>query len=146
VTTYADTSFLVSLYVQDSFSARAQAWLVAHPTELPLTEFGRTELRNAITRLVFTKAVTQEQADAAWQTVEADLKQGRLKAVSGPWPAAFVQAEDLVAKHTATLGTRTLDVLHIAIARGLGATEFVGFDTRQGDLAKPAGLTWHSPP
>jgi hypothetical protein len=55
---YADTSFLVSLYMQDAFSGRAQAWLAMHPVALPLTDFGRTELRNALARLAFAGAVT----------------------------------------------------------------------------------------
>lgn len=70
---YADTSFLASLYVQDAFSKRAQAWLAAHPVALPLAGFGRTELHNAIARLVFTGALTVQEGAAAWQTVETDL-------------------------------------------------------------------------
>jgi hypothetical protein len=38
---YADTSFLVSLYVQDAFSGRAHAWLVRNPVALPLTALAR---------------------------------------------------------------------------------------------------------
>lgn len=146
MTAYADTSFLVSLYVQDSFSARAQAWLSAHPANLPLTDFGRSELRNAIARLVFTKALTQTEADAAWRTVETDIAQGRLEPVSIAWPATFSRAEELISKHTAQLGVRTLDVLHVAAAADLGVSEFVGFDSRQGELAKAAGLAWLLPP
>jgi predicted nucleic acid-binding protein len=146
VTAYADTSFLVSLYVQDSFSARAQAWLSAHPANLPLTEFGRSELRNAINRLVFTKALTQTEADAAWQTVETDIAQGRIEPVSVAWPAIFARAEELSSKHTAQLGARTLDVLHVAAAVELGVSEFVGFDSRQGELAEAANLVWQIPP
>ena len=73
---YADTSFLVSLYVRDAFSVPAQAWLTTHRVALPLTEFGRTELRNALTRLAFTGTLTAPQLAAAWQLVETDLNQG----------------------------------------------------------------------
>jgi predicted nucleic acid-binding protein len=142
---YADTSFLVSLYVQDAFSGRALTWLAKNPVALPLTEFGRTELRNALARLAFTGAITPSQHTAAWQMVEADLSHGRLLAASPSWPGLFERAERLVADHTAQLGTRTLDVLHVASAQSLGAVDFVSFDSRQAVLARAAGLVWHLP-
>lgn len=142
---YADTSFLVSLYVQDAFSGRAQAWLAKNPVALALTEFGRTELRNALARLAFTGAITVPQHAAAWQMVEADLSQSRLLAISPSWPLVFAEAELLVANHTAQLGTRTLDVLHVAIARNLGAIDFISFDSRQAAFARAAGLIWQLP-
>jgi predicted nucleic acid-binding protein len=143
---YADTSFLVSLYVQDSFSARAQGWLTAHPVSLPLTEFGRLELRSAITRLVFTKALSQVEADAAWQAVQSDIKDGRLEPFPPSWSETFARAEELAAKYTPQVGTRTLDVLHVAVALGMGSPDFISFDLRQGELARAARLNWHFPP
>jgi predicted nucleic acid-binding protein len=142
---YADTSFLVSLYVRDAFSTPAQTWLAGNPVALPLTEFGRTELRNAIARLAFTRAITAPQSAAAWQLVEADLNQGRLFACAPSWPVVFSRAERLIAAHTPQLGTRTLDVVHVASALALGATDFVSFDPRQAVLAQAAGLKWQRP-
>ncbi len=142
---HADTSFLASLYVQDAFSSRAHAWLTAQQTALPLTGFGRTELHNAIARLMFTGALTAPEGSAAWQTVETDLQQSRLRATVLSWDDVFVRADQLTARHTAQLGTRTLDILHVAAALELGAREFVSFDTRQADLAQAAGLVWCLP-
>ena len=142
---YADTSFLVSLYVRDAFSVPAQTWLTTNRVALPLTEFGRTELRNALTRLAFTGTLTAPQLAAAWQLVETDLNQGRPLACAPAWPAVFAAAERLVAGHTVQLGTRTLDVVHVASALALGATDFVSFDSRQAALAQAAGLAWHRP-
>ena len=42
--------------------------------------------------------------------------------------------------HTPTIGSPSLDILHVATALALGATEFCTFDTRQGKLARLAGL------
>ncbi len=42
--------------------------------------------------------------------------------------------------HTPVFGTRALDVLHIAIALELHATEFWTFDDRQAKLATAVGL------
>jgi predicted nucleic acid-binding protein len=50
------------------------------------------------------------------------------------------RAEHLARRHAAVLGTRTLDILHVAAALALGATRFVTSDRRQASLAKAARL------
>jgi predicted nucleic acid-binding protein len=52
----------------------------------------------------------------------------------------YAEAEVLSAAHTAQLGTRALDVLHVAAATVLGVKEFFTFDTRQKSLAAKAGM------
>lgn len=47
---------------------------------------------------------------------------------------------DPSAQDTAKLGTRTLDVLHVATALALGAQRFVTYDTRQAALVKAVKL------
>lgn len=37
-------------------------------------------------------------------------------------------------------GVRSIDQLHVGVARAWKATEFLTFDNRQADLAKAAGL------
>ena len=54
-------------------------------------------------------------------------------------------AAELSAAHTAELGTRTLDVLHVATAVVLGLIHFVSYDKRQLALAKRVGLKIVSP-
>ncbi|MGH9491039.1 MAG: PIN domain-containing protein [Terriglobales bacterium] len=56
-------------------------------------------------------------------------------------PRAFADAERLAARYTPTLGTRTLDMLHVACARSLKAILFITFDPRQAALARAVGLT-----
>ena len=70
--TYADTSFLFSLYATDANSARADAWRQANPAPLPLTAFHRLELRNALSLALFQQRLTQQEIQAAWQEVEND--------------------------------------------------------------------------
>jgi predicted nucleic acid-binding protein len=77
--------------------------------------------------------------------VEADLAAGRLLASSLAWPDVFAQAARLSENHSPQLGTRTLDVLHVASAQSLGAVDFVSFDLRQANLARAVGLIWHLP-
>jgi predicted nucleic acid-binding protein len=56
------------------------------------------------------------------------------------WPVALRLAALLSERHSATIGTRSLDVLHVAVARSLRAGEFVTFDARQRTLALALGL------
>lgn len=52
------------------------------------------------------------------------------------WTLAATLSED----HTATLGTRALDVLHVATALVLKPAAFCSFDERQRKLARAKGL------
>jgi predicted nucleic acid-binding protein len=56
------------------------------------------------------------------------------------WTAALAEARRLAEAHTAATGCRTLDLLHIAIARQWDCTEFLSLDDRQLRTAKAAGL------
>jgi predicted nucleic acid-binding protein len=56
------------------------------------------------------------------------------------WPIVFRIAASLSDHHSATVGTRSLDILHVAAAKLLRANEFVSFDRRQRILAASAGL------
>ncbi len=53
----------------------------------------------------------------------------------------FERTAELSQMHTPVFGTRALDVLHIAIALELHATEFWTFDERQAKLAQAVGLS-----
>jgi hypothetical protein len=56
------------------------------------------------------------------------------------WRAALNRAAELSRQYSRTLGTRTLDVLHVASALELGVRTFITFDIRQQNLVKAAGL------
>jgi len=58
-----------------------------------------------------------------------------------PVPSEVWQTAIRLSRHyTAKLGTRTLDVLHVALALGLQPGVFFTFDRRQWKLAKAVGL------
>jgi len=50
------------------------------------------------------------------------------------------RAAELSQRHTPKLGTRSLDVLHVACALELKLRHFLTFDRRQQQLATAAGL------
>jgi len=49
--------------------------------------------------------------------------------------------ERLSHKHSATIGARSMDLLHIATALEAGCTHFASFDKRQRECAALEGLT-----
>ncbi len=52
----------------------------------------------------------------------------------------MTEAERLSTSYSENLGTRSMDILHVAAAVVLGLPEFFTFDKRQAALAKAAGL------
>ena len=139
---YADTSFLVSLYVQDANSGKAVA---VAPKLLPVcfTPLLEHELRNAIRLCVFRRQITAPQREKALHDLDNDKAAGVLHAVPLDWPKALKHAEALGRRHTEALGAWGMDILHVAAALALKARRFVTHDERQRELARLAGLEVH---
>ena len=138
--TYVDPSALRSLYVHDDRSARFCAWRKRIAGTLPITRFGRAEIVNSICLAVHRKAIERGVAQAAISDLDSDLREGRLTLVDALWRRMLDLASELSALHTADLGTRTLDVLHVATAVVLEARYFVSYDDRQAALARALRL------
>jgi len=137
---YADTSFLFSLYGNDVNSPQARS--IGNTLEAPLafTPLHRHELRNAFRLAVFRRVMTTELCRVVLAELESDIKIGALVGTPVAWAEVYAGAEALSAAHTATLGTRGFDVLHVAAAVALGAKDFHTFDIRQKALAVKAGM------
>ncbi len=138
--TYADTSFLLSLYTADANHAAAIEQLKRIKAAMPFTPLQRHELRNAVRLQVFRKDITERDRDAVLRNIDADVKDGFLVETGLPWVSVFAEAETLSADHAERLGTRGMDILHVAAARAIGAHDFLTFDGRQKTLAAKAGL------
>jgi predicted nucleic acid-binding protein len=137
---YADTGFLVSLYLNETTTAAATAAVQTVRQPLPLIPLGFLELRNAHYLAVFRKQITEETRAAAWQRVELDIKNGIYVETPISQLDLHEQAAQLAQKYTATFGTRTLDLLHLAAAILIGANQLFSFDERQRQAAKREGL------
>ena len=140
MTAYADTGFLCSLYAPDAHSARAVARMRRQALPLPLTWLHQVEFRNALRLRVFRGEITQSQRDASLNALLTDTAGGVLTGAAPRLADILTEAERLSALHTETLGTRSLDILHVSSALVLGLAAFLTFDHRQIALAKAAGL------
>jgi predicted nucleic acid-binding protein len=136
---YADTSFLVSLYVLDANSAAAAARMKRAKLPLSVSSLGELELTNAICLRVFRKELSRGEAKAALTLIRNDIGAEVLR-VTAISIAAFERAKRIARKQTPLLGSRTLDVLHVALALALKAEGFYTFDERQRRLAAAEGL------
>lgn len=136
----ADSSLIVALYLNEADSPRADAACAAVEPPLLLTDWHRVEIANAFQRAVKTARITAGQAAQLWQDFTSDIAAGRFEIVSPDHAAVLTQTIELTEKHTATLGTRTLDLVHIATALKIRAGDFLSFDGRQRQAASAEGL------
>jgi predicted nucleic acid-binding protein len=137
---YADTSFLFSLYVPDANSLAAAAIMKRTKPPLLATDFAELELTNALNWRIFRKELRASEELAVLLTFSKDVHAGVIRIV--PISAAtFAHARRIARTQTRVLGTRALDVLHVASAVTLRARSFCTFDTRQAKLAAAEGLS-----
>jgi predicted nucleic acid-binding protein len=129
----------VSLYVFDTNSELAAARMSR--VELPIvsTPFGELEIANAISLRHFRRELNITEAKAAYSLFQKDVEGGVIQIKPIP-NTVFEGARQIARRRTPRLGTRTLDVLHVALALQFGAETFYTFDVRQAKLAKAEGL------
>lgn len=107
---------------------------------LPFTWIHQLELRNALRLRVFRREITAAQRDASLNAHLSDLSAGVLCVALPAQGELMTEAERLSALHTGRIGTRSLDILHVAATLVLGCRTFLSFDRRQRSLARAAGL------
>jgi predicted nucleic acid-binding protein len=137
---YTDPSALRSLYVHDLRSRPFSAWRFRIRGGLLITPFGRAELVNSIALASFRRDITPRAADSALQNLLQDIEEGRLHLAELPWRQTLGRCVELSRVQTPLVGTRTLDILHVASAEALGCRRFVTYDERQSKLARAIGL------
>ncbi len=138
MSTYADTSFLVSLYLTDEHSPEAERRMASSPV-VWMTPLHVAEWIHAVEQQVFRRMASRTEADQVSRRFEEHRESGLWVEVALP-ESAFDVCAQLARRHGARLGLRTLDTLHVASALELKAGRFWTFDERQKKLARAAGL------
>ncbi|HET6930982.1 MAG TPA: type II toxin-antitoxin system VapC family toxin [Candidatus Acidoferrum sp.] len=137
---YADTSFFASLYIPGTHSPSALAAVRPLRTPLLITFLGELEFANALGLRVFRKELSPSESESVLAHFRKDILDGVFRVSPVP-NGAFERAIQLSQKHTSRVGTRTLDVLHVAAAITLRARFFYTFDRSQAELARAANLS-----
>lgn len=135
---YADTSFLVSLYLTDRHSAEVERRVSSNPA-LWLTPLHVAEWTHAVEQHVFRRLISRSESDQLHERFQQHRASGLWTETAVP-DQAFERCAQLGRRHAARLGIRTLDGLHVACALELGADRFWTFDERQKRLARAEGL------
>jgi predicted nucleic acid-binding protein len=135
---YADTSFFVSLYIEDRHSPAADL-LLGSGGPLLFSPLHLAEWTHAVEQQVFRRAMSRRDADAVHDDLGADLASGLWVQIELP-ENALARCADIGRRYSGKLGVRTLDSLHVACALELKAERFWTFDDRQAKLAKAEGL------
>ena len=137
---YADTSFLVAMFVNEPRSEDAIERLTALEANLYVGWFSAFELRNTIRALRFREVLRDEEATAVLESFEAWRSDGRLAPAQVSTARLAAWAESLSHTTTPQIGARGMDLLHIAFAIELSAQVFLTYDQRQARVARRAGL------
>jgi predicted nucleic acid-binding protein len=139
--TYLDTSILVKSFVWESDSPAAIAIVEAAGEPLAFTHLHEIEIPNAIRLKRFRGEITRAQEIAAIRAFRTDVDAGRMARPAYDFTAVFIRAEQLSARCSGEIGTRSLDLLHVAAALEAGCTAFASDDERQRKCAALAGMT-----
>jgi predicted nucleic acid-binding protein len=137
---YFDTGVLLKLYLPEPRAAEAMAHVNGSANLPPVTLLHELEMRSALRQKVGRGEITATECEALLEQLETDLNSGVHERVSVAWPDVFATAESLSRAHGVGTLCRSLDMLHVALAIELGATEFCTFDQRQSLMAAAAGL------
>lgn len=137
---YLDTSSLVALYYPEPTSARLVALLTDRPRPLAYTWLHEVEFANGLHLKLFRKEASLTSVNATLNHLRGDAASGVLQWMHPSWPTVFSDALRLAVTHSRALGTRTLDLFHVAAALALRADEFVTGDARQAKVAAKEGL------
>ena len=143
---YPDTSFLCGLYVPQSTSAAAMAHYQRMTEPLQVSALLLYEFRQSVRFQIFRHSRDAAQGYerrtglAALAQLQANLEAGALVIAPVEWADVLATSERISARHTAKVGHRAFDVLHVATALHLRAQEFLSFDANQRALAMAEGL------
>jgi predicted nucleic acid-binding protein len=140
VTPYFDSSVITKWYLPEPDSATALRLRARFAPPAVLTHLHRVELTTAWQQKVYRKELTASVVARALGDLDDDVAAGIWAAPAYDLADVHARAEALSRRHAATLGVRSLDILHVAAALALEAQQFVTSNNRQGLLAQAVGL------
>jgi predicted nucleic acid-binding protein len=139
---YADSSFIVALYLPQPSSPKTIEFMERYGQALSFTPWHRLEVRNAVRLAVWLKAIDASQAKTQLKQIDTDLKE-EILLIHTPidWTNVLRKAEELGAAHNLAIGCRSADLFHVAACLELDCDTFLTFDDKQTAMAKATGLT-----
>lgn len=141
---YFDTSLLFNVYIPQATGTASALGMIRKAAPVVLTPFGYAELRNAIRLARFRGEISDGELDRSLARLEKHVRSTRLYVWHDPiWAKVFERAEQIGEQVTKVVGVRSMDLMHLAVALEVGATDFFSADGRQCDGAEKLGLVVH---
>ena len=136
---YLDTSAFIKLYLNEEGSTKVHGLVVGQDEPLPVWHLTEVEFHNALRFKIYLKELVESDVDRLLSLYFSRKAAGQYH---NPYldPLALHESSIEMTKRTRSIGSRSLDILHVAAARLLAAAPFVTGDERQGDLARAEGL------
>jgi hypothetical protein len=135
-----DTSFLFSVYGNDANTTRSHGHLKKAQVSIVVSAYNGFELENAFRLAEFRKLIASGDGERIIDQYRQDINDGRIVEYPCNLAEALKKARQLSASHTAESGHRGFDILHVAAALVMGASEFLTFDRNQSRLAQVVHL------
>ena len=137
---YVDTSALVKRYLQEPGSDAFDAFFLTQ-APLGISRLTVIEMRCALARRRRAKQVSRKLETQVQEAFRLDMQDGALLV------ASFNDDDLTLAYHlmdeVGVIPLRTLDALHLAVARHTAATGFATADKNQADAAHKLGFALH---
>ena len=124
---YFDSAIIVKLYVKEATSPDAIRLVGAYLAPYCLTQWQALEVKNAIRLKAFRKEISAAEMSQSIGAFEQDVAMGRWQRPLHTAATVEQKAEELSASHSAILGCRTLDIIHVAAAVVIGADRVCHF-------------------
>ena len=133
---YLDASFVVSLFITDAHTEKADRWIGGEPDETIVSELCALEFAASVSRGVRTGRLSGEAAEETLS--DFDDWRGRATVSHGLRPMDLALAGALVRDFSTKLAAA--DALHLASAINAGA-KLVTFDKRMAEAALSRRVT-----
>lgn len=138
---YADSGFIVSLYrPSEGLSCKARRAVKQSPGPVILSPLSLLEIRNALNHAIRRGEMGETEREAILTDIRRQIDTGFFRMAETSQSEIYAKAGELSDKHTPTIGTRSLDLMHVAAAMLCKARRFLSTDTRQREAAKAEGL------
>jgi predicted nucleic acid-binding protein len=137
---YLDTSAFLKLYIREEASSFVQETIESQDDPIPVGEVLQWEFFNALRLKVFWGEMNDATVDHLLALFDDRMRRGQYAVADIDRPRLSSDVRE-ISRHTGTIGSRSLDVVHVAVALQLEVDRFVTFDDRQRTLASTVGLS-----
>ncbi len=137
---YLDTSAIVKLYVKEVLSREISNWIKKNNEAIPLTGVHDLEFNNALRLKQFRGEIIEEEFRRVISKFNSHQRLGVFYRPQLNWKEILKFAVQLSNNHTADIGSRSLDILHVASALAINSEKFLTFHESQSNLASLAKI------